>query len=460
MIGRLARLPVAGRMAALSSGTFIALLVLVGVLVHRQFGSALREDIDRQLIDVARITAAAVDDVRREELPELLRSELSGPAGSPGASGFEVQIMSATGSVLAASEGLVGAEGLVRGGAVVRVAAGVPVYGDATVKGRSHRFVGAPIDDGSGRIVSVAAPIQDVTDAEKTLLAVYAPAAAVAAVVAAIAGWWITKRSLAPLRNFAAEAEAIGALDLSQRLSVAATTDEIGRLGVTLNRMLDRLDAAWQRERQLTAKVGHELRTPLAIIRAELELLLEVLSDEELRATVNSMLEEVDRTTGVIEDMLLLARADADVVLDLPEPVDLGELARRTAERFSALAAGKGVALRARGEARTEGDPHAIERAVANLVDNALRHTPQGGTVEIEVEQRNNGALLVVRDTGPGAAPAVLGKMFDRYARAGPRRGAAGLGLSIVAAVAASHEGNVRARNRAEGGLEVIVELR
>ena len=455
-----ARLPVAARMAALSSGALIALLMLVAALVHRQFGSALREEVDRELIGVARIAAAAVEDVPTQELPELLRSELSGPTGPSGVSGFRVQVISTTGSVVAASEGLAGTEGLVRGGALVRVAAGVPVYGDATVKGRSHRFVGASIDDDSGRIVAVALPIQDVTDVEKALLAVYVPAATLAAVLAAIAGWWITKRSLAPLRNFAAEAEAIGTLDLSQRLSAVETADEIGRLGVTLNRMLDRLDAAWQRERQLTAKVGHELRTPLAIIRAELELLLESLSDEEARATVNSVLEEVDRTTGVIEDMLLLARADAEVVLDLPEPVDLGELACRAAERFSALAAASGVVLRARGEARTEGDPHAIERAVANLVDNALRHTPHGGAVEIEVEQRAKGALLVVRDTGPGAAPAVLGKMFDRYARAGPRRGAAGLGLSIVAAVAASHEGNVRARNRPEGGLEVMVELR
>lgn len=454
-----ARLPVAARMAVLTSATLIALLVLVAVLVDRRFGSALRADLDRQLIDVARIAAAAAEDVPRQELSELLRSPLGGSTGAPGTSAYQVQLMSATGSVLASSESLAGAEALVRGGALVRVA-GVPVYGDATVNGRAYRFVGVSVDDASGRIVGVAAPIEDVTDAEKALLAVYVPAAAAAAVLAAIAGWWIAKRSLAPLARFAAETEAIGALDLSQRLSAPAATDEIGRLGLTLNHMLDRLDAAWQRERQLTAKVGHELRTPLAIMRAELELLLDGLTDDEARAAIKSVLEEVDRTTGVIEDMLLLARADADVVLDLPEPVDLGELATRAADRFFAVAAGKGVALRASGKARTEGDPHAIERAVTNLIDNALRHTPEGGAVEIEVEQRDSGALLVVRDSGPGAPADVLGKMFDRYARAGPRRGAAGLGLSIVAAVAASHGGNVSARNRPEGGLEVTVELR
>ena len=459
-MGWLARWPVAARMAALTSGALIALLVFVAVLVHRQFGRALREEVDRELIDVARIAAAAVEDVRGSELSQLLDATPGDPADVARTSGF--QLMSATGTVVAASDGLLGVEGLVRGGALVRVAADVPVYGDATVKGLSYRFVGVSVEDGSGRILAVAAPIEDLVDAEKMLLAAYVPAAVGAAAVAAFAGWWIAKRSLAPLRNFTAEAEAIGALDLSQRLSAPATSDEIGRLGVTLNRMLDRLEAAWERERQLTAKVGHELRTPLAIIRAELELLLAGVGNgnEEVRAAATSMLEEVDRTIGVIEDMLLLARADADAVLDLPEPVDLGELARRAGERFSALAAAKGVTLRACGVARTEGDPHAIERAVANLLDNALRHAPEGGEVEIEVQQRDKGAVLAVRDTGPGAAPDVLDRMFDRYARAGPRRGAAGLGLSIVAAVAASHEGNVRARNRPEGGLEVTVELR
>jgi signal transduction histidine kinase len=228
---------------------------------------------------------------------------------------------------------------------------------------------------------------------------------------------------------------------------------------MTLNRMLDRLDAALQRERQLTAEVGHELRTPLAIIRAELELLLDALTDKDLRTGIESILEEVDRTAGVIEDMLLLARADANVVLDRREGVDLGELSQTVARRFSAVAASEGVALRASGEGHIEGDARAIERAVANLVDNALRHTQEGGAVEIEVEQRDNGALLRVQDTGPGATSDGLATMFDRYARAGPRRGAAGLGLSIVAAVAASHRGNVQARNSPEGGLEITVEL-
>lgn len=457
MTRRLRRLPLAVRMGALTSGTLIALLVIVGVFVHRQFRVALRDEVDRELVDRASTAARTLQGAPGTKLPDHFLDILD-KVGASARSGLEVQLMSADSSVVAATEGLEDVDGLVKGGALVRVASGVPVYGDATISGQVYRFAGVSVGDARDHIVAVAAPIQDVSDAETLLLAIYVPLTVVAGVVGAIAGGVIARRSLAPLRRFAAEADAIGALDLSQRLSTPSMADEIGRLGATLNRMLERLDAALRRERQLTAEVGHELRTPLAIIRAEVELLGDRIVDEQLRASLGSVLEEVDRTTGVIDDMLLLARADADVVLE-PEPVDLGELARTVATRFSAVAAGQGVSLEASGDARVEGDTRAIERAVANLVDNAVRHTPAAGAVEIEAEERDRGAVLIVRDTGSGVPADALGTMFDRYTRAGSRRGAAGLGLSIVAAVAASHDGNVHARNRPEGGLEITVEF-
>ncbi|CAN5666649.1 ATP-binding protein [soil metagenome] len=454
----LRRLPLGVRLAALTSGTLLALLVLVGIFVHRQFRAVMRDEVDRELVDLALMATGAPQGVQGAELPSYLLNRFD-ELDKLERSGVEVQLMSADGSVVAASRGLAGLEGLVKGGALVRVASGVPVYGDVTINGLVYRFAGAPVGDASDHIVAAAAPIQDVSNAGRALLEVFVPLTVVAGVIAALAGGVIARRSLAPLREFASEADAIGTLDLSQRLSTPPAADEIGRLGATLNRMLERLDAALGRERQLTAEVGHELRTPLAIIRAEVELLRDRFTDEGLSTSLKSVLEEVDRTTGVIDDMLLLARADAKAALDRPELVDLGELARTVVERFSAVAAGRAVSLRASGEGRVEGDPRAIERAITNLADNGLRHTPSTGAVEIEVEQRDRGAVLIVRDTGPGVPAAALSTMFDRYTRAGPRRGAAGLGLSIVAAVAESHDGNVQARNRPEGGLELTVEF-
>jgi heavy metal sensor kinase len=460
MIAWAARWPVAARMAALTSAALIAMLVVVGFLIHRQLGRTLRAEIDSELTGIARAEAKALVTRPGQDPPALPSTLPNPPTEAGGTPLFEAQVLTQEGAVLARTAGLREVDALLRGGALVRVAAGVVVHGDTTIKGDPHRFAAAAVPDDSGRLVAVASPIQEVTAAEGSLLSVYIPAAIAAAAAAAVAGWWIAKRSLAPLRAFAAEAEAIGTLDLSQRLLAPRTDDEVGRLTMTLNRMLDRLDAAVERERQLTGEVGHELRTPLAVIRAETELLLEGVSEPALRASSESILEEVDRIRGVIEDMLLLARADAEGLLDRPELVDLGKLARGVATRFSAIATAKRVSLSASGEGVVRGDPHAIERAITNLVVNALRHTPDEGSVEIEVEGAGGAVLVIVRDTGPGIAEDIVEKMFDRYARGGSRHGAAGLGLAIVAAVAASHGGNVQARNRPTGGLEVAVELR
>jgi len=458
MIRRRRGLSLGLRMAALTSGTLVVLLVIVGLFVHRQFRAALRDEIDRELVAQARIAAGTLQGVQAPELSDHFFGKLEELNASERPE-LEGQLMSSNGSVVAASRGLGGIDGLVRGGALVRVASGVPVYRDATIGGQVYRFAAVSVGSVSDDIVVVASPIQYVIDAEKALLAVYVPLTVVAGVVAAIAGGVIARRSLAPLREFAAEADAIGALDLSQRLSTAPTTDEIGQLGATLNRMLERLDSALSRERQLTAEVGHELRTPLAIIRAEIELLRDRITDEDLSTSLVSVLEEVDRTTGVIDDLLLLARADASAALDRLELVDLGELAQTAVGRFSTVAARQRVSLAASGEGRFEGDSRAVQRATVNLIDNALRHTPATGAVEIEVKQGDRGAALIVRDTGPGVPANALVSMFSRYSHAGPRRGAAGLGLSIVAAVAESHGGNVQARNRAEGGLEITVDF-
>ena len=455
MIRWLARVPLGVRIAALTSATLLAILVVVGVLMHHQFGRALRNDIDAELRDLAR-TAAERDDLQGTELPPDLSIGWGRDAPAPPEA--EMQLIE-DGVVVASSDGLSGTPSLVRGGALIRVASGVPVSGDASVGGSLYRFAGVSLGAESDRIVVVAAPIPDVREAEETLLQVYVPLTVAAGVVAAIAGAIIASVSLAPLRRFASEADAIGSLDLSQRLSTPPSADEVGRLGTTLNTMLERLEAALGRERQLTAEVGHELRTPLAIIRAEVELLQGLITDPAASASLKSILEEVDRTTGVIDDMLLLARADANAALDRFDLVELGRTARTIVDRFSPLAAARGVSLTASGDGRVQGDPRAIERSIANLVDNALRHTPAGGAVEIEVEDGGGGPQVSVLDSGPGAPEAALETMFDRYTSAGPQRGAAGLGLSIVAAVAASHGGRVRARNRPEGGLEITIQF-
>ncbi|CAN5258466.1 HAMP domain-containing sensor histidine kinase [soil metagenome] len=451
-------LPTSVRFAAMTSGAFVLLLGLVGVVVYSQFRVSLRETVDRSLADFVIVAVNALDN--SDPTSATVFSDLEAdPVGGLPSSDLEAQLLGADGTVLLATDGLTDVAGLVVGRQLVRVATGVAVYGDARIAGTTHRFVGASVGDGSGRIVVVSVPIESLTKAERTLLAVFGPVALVGSAVAGLAGLAITRRGLRPLKRMAAQAEAMGAYDLSQRLPAPARHDEIGQLGRTLNRMLERLDAVVRHEREFIADASHELRTPLAIARVEIELVREGLVSEPLRQGLTSALEEIDRLATVVEDLILLARADNGAVLDRPQAIDLGALAATTIKRFATVAAAHRINLAANGAAHVTGDPPAIERALANLVDNALRHTPDGGTIEVAVQQRAEGGALVVRDTGTGVDPDLLGTVFDRFTRSKSRPGGAGLGLSIVAAVAASHGGGVTARNLPGGGLEVTLAV-
>lgn len=450
-------MPTSVRFAVMTSGAFVLLLGLVGVGVYWQFGVSLRETVDRSLVQLAAVQVHAVEgtDPASESAPDLLTDLEADPAGRLASNDLEAQVLAEDGTVLQATTGVRNLPGLVRGRQLVRVATDVAVYGDAAVGGTTYRFVGLSVGDGTGRIVVVGTPIEYLAEAERALLAVFGPLALAGSAVAGLAGLMITRHGLRPLKRMAAQAEAMGAYDLSERLPVPARRDEIGQLGRTLNQMLERLDSVVRREREFIADASHEFRTPLAIARAEIELVRAKLVPEPLRAGLTSALEEIDRLSAVVEDLILLARADDGVVLDRPQSVDLAELAASTVKRFATVAATRGVNLSTSGSARVTGDPPAIDRALANLVDNALRHTPDGGTIDIVVEQRSAGGALVVRDTGTGVDPGLLGTLFDRFARAKSRPGGAGLGLAIVAAVATSHGGSVAARNLPEGGLEI-----
>lgn len=458
MIEWLRSLPTSIRLAAMTSSAFLVLMALVGAVGFHQFSAGLRSTIDQRLVAIAAVQAQAVEGGAGldGDLLANIEIDLSGEI-TPGE--LAAQILDRDGTVLDATPGLQGAPGLVGGRRLVRVASGVPVFGDAVVGGTTFRYAGVMAVDGSGRIVAVATPITTLAASERALLAVFGPVALAGSALAGLAGAWISRRALAPLMRMAAEAEGIGAYDLSQRLPVPARRDEIRRLGSTLNRMLERLEAAVQRERDFTSEASHELRTPLAILRAEVELARTAVSDPVARDGLDSALEEIDRLTAVVEDLLLLARADVGVALDRRQVVDLGELASIAVSRFGTVATKREVTVTATGSATINADPHAIERVLANLLDNALRHTPPGGVVSVIVEPGPRGATLAVRDTGPGTDPQGLATLFDRYARAASRPGSAGLGLSIVAAVAASHGGSVRARNLPEGGLGITVEL-
>jgi len=280
----------------------------------------------------------------------------------------------------------------------------------------------------------------------------------IALLLASLAGYLLAGIALRPVEAMRSRAEAISAATPGERLPVPATHDELERLGVTLNEMLDRLEDALRRERDFVADAGHELRTPLALLRTELELALRHdLSAEELRGAVRVSVEDVDRLARLADDLLLIARSERGELPLQGETVQGDELLASVARKFQwrADAERRPLAHEAPANLRLHADRLRVEQALGNLVDNALRHG--GGTVLLRAEAVNGRVELHVEDGGGGFPPAFLEHAFERFSRpdAARERGGAGLGLSIVRTIAEAHGGSADAANVHGGGADV-----
>jgi signal transduction histidine kinase len=243
---------------------------------------------------------------------------------------------------------------------------------------------------------------------------------------------------------------------------VPPSNDEVGRLGETLNEMLERLEEAFAHERRFVSDASHELRTPLAILKAELELALrDATGIDAIRAAVASAAEEADRVVQLAEDLLVIARSDQGRLPVRLAEVDAAEVLRAASRRFASRASERGVALeiRAPDDQRLVVDSLRLEQALGNLIDNGLRHG--SGTLTLAVEPHGDRVEVHVRDDGPGFPDDFVADAFKRFTRADTARsrGGAGLGMAIVAAIAHGHGGTAHARNRPEGGADVWMDL-
>lgn len=272
---------------------------------------------------------------------------------------------------------------------------------------------------------------------------------------AAFAGAWaFAGLATRPAQEIAAQAEAIEAGTLSARITAHAEVSEYGRLVGVLNAMLDRLDRAFQAQRRFVADASHELRSPLTVLKGDIDVALRrERSAEEYRRALESSREEVDRMSALAANLLTLARADAGLPPDQLRPVDLAEVARRAVAGSRGAASQGGLELRLESSpSPARGDEGLLERAVGNLVENAVRYSPPGAHIEVRCGSAGGVARVEVEDTGPGVAPEHASHLFDRFYRGDPARSrdaGAGLGLPIARAIAEAHGGSlelVRAR--------------
>jgi two-component system OmpR family sensor kinase len=316
-------------------------------------------------------------------------------------------------------------------------------------------------DHHDGDAIVVAVPMDELTASLNRLVLIESAAAVALLAALAVGAWLILRRGLRPLEHMATSARSITAGDLSQRVAPADGHSEVGQLGLALNTMLGELedafaerDATEHRLRQFLADASHELRTPLTSIQGFAEL-FRVGGEKDhvdLAIIMRRIEEESARMKVLVEDLLLLARLDETRPVERA-PVDLAVLAADACSDAVAADPGRPVTLDATGPVIVFGDEDHLRQAIANMVSNALTHTVAGTPIEVSAARTNGHAIVVVRDHGAGLDNAALHHVFDRFWRADRARvgSGSGLGLSIVAAIAQEHGGDISVAN-AEGG--------
>jgi heavy metal sensor kinase len=334
-------------------------------------------------------------------------------------------------------------------------------------RGRSGRFrlLSRTIAGPSGPLIlQIAVPSEGDDQELSELVAALAVAGPMALTLALGGGYLLARKALAPVDRMAAEADQITATRLDRRLEVPNPDDELGRLAGTLNGMIARLERSFEEVRRFTADAAHELRTPLAVMRNAVEVALRSPRDpEHYRRVLGDVLEEVERLTRLAEQLLFLCREDAGLMPVATGVVRLEGLVRETAEYMRAVAESKGVTLECDGltPSAIRGDADQLRRLLFNLLDNAIKFTPAGGSVVVRLAIADGLARVEVADTGIGIPPDHLPHVFERFYRVDPARAGevegVGLGLSICRSVAEAHGGHIRIESVVGRGTRVTL---
>lgn len=315
-------------------------------------------------------------------------------------------------------------------------------------------------------LVEVGVPLNPVSTMLDHLFEQLSYGLPVALAVAILGGFLLVRRALKPVEQIGHKAEQITQHNLSERLPVARTGDEVERLSISLNHMIGRLEDAIQNSKRFVADASHELRTPLTVLRGELENLIQDFRlDEKARDLLGSMLEEVQRLTDIVEGLVALSRLDAGEAKAEWVQFDLAELAATTADQMSLLAEDKGISVQCglKQSVLVQGDRARLKQVVVNLLDNAIKYTADGGSIQLNVMRQNGHAILDVADSGIGIPAEAVPHVFDRFFRVDKARsrddGGAGIGLSIVKSVCTAHGAEVQVESVLGKGSRFRIQL-
>ncbi|HET7089381.1 MAG TPA: ATP-binding protein [Anaerolineae bacterium] len=445
-----------------------AILAAVGFAIYSVFAATLLEDADRQLDE----TAAQVRAVSRafNVLGEI-RINVPVEADVFRAGGLHLQVIDASGRVIRVSDSLRGYNQPINPAVLSLDLSDLrPVRHDVHTGDVHLRVLTVPIGSPEQIIgyLQIGLQMDSYDESLSQLTRLLLGGWMVGGLLGGVGGAFLARRALRPIDDVTSTARAIAeAGDLGRRIPVSRARDEVGRLAMTFNDMLTRLEALFKAQQRFTADISHELRTPLTTIRGNLDLIrrMRVADDASLDAAQG----EIERMTRLVGDLLLLAQADAGLPIRR-EPVALDAVMYEVFDQMRTIADGVSVGASAEDAVAVMGDADRLKQLMINLVGNAVRYTPAGGSVTLNLKRRDGWAVFSVSDTGLGIPPEHLPHIFERFYRVEKSRShheagvngassGAGLGLSIAQWIAQSHGGRIEAESEVGKGTVFTVYL-
>lgn len=432
--------------------TLALILLLFSTFIYLSISKRLYEEVDRELLAIAEAVASPTLEPFRKSAPTVLDQILEDFIGPNVADKF-VQISSPDGKIFSSSKNLQNISLPMDKASLI-----ISGMGNSTYHTHHNllrypiRSITMPVMENGHivQVVQVGMLLDYTSDILEKLLIIFAVSIPLSLIMLWYAGWFLAGRALKPVELITTSARKISAENLGHRLETINPNDEIGRLAKTFNVTLDRLENAFNRTRQFSTDVSHELRTPLTILRGETEVGLRFGGDvDELKNILRSNMEEINRMSDIIDDLLELSRADeGKLVLD-PVPVELHELLQDICTTAAPDAREKRIVLDMPNveSLHVTGDPARLRQIFLNLIDNAIKYTPCDGKVSLAVDSEPGWAKVSVTDTGPGIPEKDLPHIFEQFYRVDKARnrndGGSGLGLSLVRALSEAHGGKV-----------------
>ena len=437
------------------------------LVLYAEMGRGLKDQVDRSLEEAAAVAIRSLESSRFG--PFLQFEDLSAKFPELAVLDKFFQIFSPAGKITIQSPHIRSRDILLSRTALEAALAGKTTFESVRFPGDPPlRLVSVPVKQGGElvSIVRVGTSLQPVEETLHRLLIVLLVTVPVALMAALAGGWFLARRALRPVEAITLAAQRIAAGDLTQRLTVPPSSDEVGRLAVTFNEMIARLEASFRQIRQFTTDASHELRTPLTVMKGETELALRrPRSAEDYQRVLESSLEEIDRMTRIVDELLFLSRADLGEVKLESIPVRLDTLVEDIHRQATLLGQEQDVqvTLGTVTPATVRGDELRLRELLLNLVDNAIKYSQPGGKVEISLVTEGTIARLSVLDHGIGIPPEAQRRIFDRFyrtdaARAHAKKGT-GLGLSICKWIAEAHHGRIEVQSTEGEGSRFTVVL-